>query len=327
MNQMQKRAAIGVAAAGAVFSLGLASAIAQTYPSKPIRLVTVLSAGNDMVARIVSDAVSKAIGQTVIVDNKPGGSGMVGTEAGARAAPDGYTFAITTSGSLLINPLVIAKVPYDPIRDFIPVAMVSNGTSVLVINPEKTPARTVQELVQRAKAAPDTMSYGSFGTGSLPNLLMSIIAKRQGLKLIHVPYKGSPEIYGDLVSGLLSMTIDPIGNALPYIRSGKLRPLAVTSAERHPLLPEVPTLIEAGLVDFGAGTWQGAFLPAGAPKPIVDRLTAAFETALASPEMKSRLATLSLDPGMLTGQRFAEFESTEFERWKGIIQDLGIEKQ
>ena len=301
------------------------AALSQGYPNRTIHYITVSAPGNDVVTRFYAEQMAGQFGQPVVVDNRPGGSGMIGAEAGARAAPDGYSILFATSGTMTINQFVIAKVPYDTLKDFIPIAMVASDASVLVVNPQATPARSMKELIELARAKPGTLSYGSFGTGSLPSLMLAIIAKNNGLQLIHVPYKGSGEAYNDIMAGRLSMMLDPVRNAQSYIKAGKFIPLAASMKSRA--LPDVPTLRELGLAAFDSRTWWGVYAPANTPPDIVRRITTEFERAMASPALLSRLDGLGIDAGNLSGEKFAAFQVAEINRWRDTIRELGVKPQ
>ncbi|MSQ52493.1 MAG: tripartite tricarboxylate transporter substrate binding protein [Betaproteobacteria bacterium] len=301
------------------------SAFAQAYPNKTLHFITVSVAGNDIVTRVYADQVSAQIGHPVVVDNRPGGSGMIGAEAGAKAAPDGYSLLFATSGTMTINQFVIARVPYDTLKDFVPIALVASDASALVVNPQATAARNMKELVELAKAQPGKLSYGSFGTGSLPSLMVAIIAKSQGLQLIHVPYKGSADAYNDIMAGRLTMMLDPVRNALPFIKSGKF--VALAASMKSQMLPQIPTIQELGLASFDSRTWWGVYAPAATPGPIAQRLVAEFERAVVAPAVKERLGALGIDLASLTGDRFAAFQIAEINRWRDTIKDLGVKPE
>ena len=331
MKQVGKYLRVAACCAAAASTLALFAfcgvASAQSYPSKPVRFITISTPGTDHVTRALADEMTKLLGQSVTVDNRPGGSGLVGATVGAQAAPDGYSVLFATGGTMVINNFVIAKMPFDTQRDFIPLAMVASTTSVLVINPSSTPVKNVAELISLAKAKPGQLNYFTFGPGSLPSVLCSLIAKNNGVSMSAIAYRGSADGYTDLFGGLLTMMLDPMSNAMAHIESGKVLPLAVTSAQRHPRLPDVPSMVELGLVDFGTRTWWGTYVPAGTPAPIVQRLTAEFERAVASPTLKDRFDKLVTDLGDVSGERFAAFQAEEFQRWGKAFKELGIEPQ
>lgn len=299
--------------------------LAQGYPNKAVHFITVSAPGNDIVTRVYGDQFAAQIGQPVVVENRPGGSGMIGAEAGARAAPDGYSLLFATSGTMTINQFVVARVPYDTLKDFIPIALVASDASVLVINPQTTPARTMKELIELARSQPGKLSYGSFGAGSLPSLMVAIIAKSQGLKLIHVPYKGSADAYNDIVGGRLTMMLDPVRNAQSFIKSGKF--VALVASMKSQMFPQVPTIQELGLAGFDSRTWWGVYAPVATPGPIAQRIVAEFERAVVAPMVKERLGALGIDLGSLTGERFAAFQMAEINRWRDTIRDLGVKPE
>lgn len=304
-----------------------AAAIAQPFPSKPLRFITVAAPGTDLVTRILAQEMAGPIGQQIVVENRTGGSGLVGADAGAKAPPDGYSVLFSTSGTMITNNFVIANMPFDIFRDLTPLAMVSSAPSVLLINQTVTPVKNMQELVALAKQKPGQLSFGSFGIGSLPNLMLSWVAKNAGTKFIHVPYKGSGDAYNDLYGGRLTMFLDPVGVALPQVSSGKLYPVAVTTLKRHPLYPNTGPMADAGVIDFEGRTWWGTYVPSKTPRDISNRLIAEFEKALAMPAVKERLISTGNDVGELFGDQFAAFQREEFNRFKRITSELGIKPE
>jgi tripartite-type tricarboxylate transporter receptor subunit TctC len=306
--------------------LAAAGAQAQSFPSKPIRFITVSTPGTDMVTRIMAGDMAASLGQQIVVENRPGGSGLVGADAGAKAPPDGYSVLFATSGTMLTNNFVIAKMPFDTFRDFTPLAMVVSSPSVLVVNPQSG-IRNMNDLMALAKQKPGELSFGSFGIGSLPNIVLSWIAKSAGTKFIQVPYKGSADSYNDIYAGRLTMMLDPVGNAQGAVKAGKLQAIAVTSSKPHRFYPGVGTMAEAGAIDFEARTWWGTYVPSKTPREISQRWVAEFDKALAQPATREKIMNLGSDVGEVTGERFAAFQREEFERFKRITSELGIKPE
>jgi tripartite-type tricarboxylate transporter receptor subunit TctC len=229
--------------------------------------------------------------------------------------------------TMTITPHLVADMPFDTLHDVIPIALIASDPLVLLVNPKSTAASTASDLVSLARADPNTVSYNSYGSGSMPGILMSLMAKRNHLQMFPVAYRSNGEAYSDLLGGRLKVMLDQVTNALPYTETNRLRPLAVTSAKRHSRLPDVQTMMEAGVLDFAALNWTGAYLPANTPPDIVQRLVAAFERALASATVRQRITALGADVGDLTGERFAAFHAAEYQRWGEAIKELGLQPQ
>ena len=271
-----------VAVAVAVLSMSLNSAHAETFPSKPIHLIVPFAAGGgvDICARVIGQRMSESLGQPVIVENRPGAGTIVGGEYVARSAPNGYTIMMTTNGQTILPSLY--KLPFDAIKDFTPVSMaVSYPFLLVVILP---PAQSLQELIALAKAAPGHMNYGSAGVGTGPNLAMEMLKHDAGVNIVHVPYKGNGPVTVALLGGEIQMMLDTMAGPMPSIRAGKLRPVAITSPLRSPLLPDVPTFKELGIPNYVFEGWNGVFAPAGTPYDIVERIRGEIVKALANPE-------------------------------------------
>jgi len=300
-------------------------ALAQTYPQRPIRFITVSAPGTvgDIIPRVVSAELAARMGQPVVVENRPGGSGLVGATAGAHSAPDGYNLLLSTSGTMIVNTFVYSKMPFDSQKDFEPVALVASVPLVLVVD-AASPLNTFKDLVALAKSKPGAVTYGSLGNGSTANISASILKKAEGVDMIQVPYKGATDAIKDILAGRLTMMFDFIGSSLPHIRSGKLRALAVAKSTRLEVLPGVPSMAELGYPGFDTTMYYGAYLPAGTPRPIVERLGAEFRAALATPGVREKFAAIVVEPGELTGEAFAAYQSAQFVRWKGIIKSLDI---
>jgi len=301
------------------------AASAQSYPDKSVRMVVPFAAGagsNDIMARLVAQKLSDALGQQFVVDNRPGASGIIGTDIVAKAPPDGYT-VLMMSLTFTVNPSLFSKLPYDTVRDLIPVTMVASAPLMLVVHPS-VPAKSVTEFIAYAKANPGKLNFGSGGPGTTPHLAGEMIKTMAGIQVTHIPYKGGAPALTDLVAGQIQFMCENIPGTLPFAKSGKLRALAVTDLKRSPLLPELPTLDEAGLKGYQIVGWNGLFVPAGTPQPIVNRLNAEVVKALALPDVKDRLATLGADAVGDTPQHFAVFIKAEIPKWAKVVKDAGL---
>jgi tripartite-type tricarboxylate transporter receptor subunit TctC len=313
-------------AVGIVAGLALAGpAKAQDYPSKPIRLVVPFAAGGatDVLARLVGERLTASLGQQVVVDNRPGAGGNIGSDIVARAEPDGYTILMGAVGTHAINPSLYPKMPYDPVKDFAPVTLVASVPNVLVVNPE-VPAKSVQELIDLAKAKPGELNFASSGNGTSIHLSGELFKAMTGTDIVHVPYKGSGPAVTDLLGGQVQMMFDNMPSSLPHVKAGKLRALGVTSAKRSPALPEVPTIAEAGVPGYDATSWFGILAPAGTPEPVVTRLQGAIVQALGEPEMRQRMADLGAEPVGDTPAEFGQFITAELAKWAKVVNDAGV---
>jgi tripartite-type tricarboxylate transporter receptor subunit TctC len=304
------------------------AALGQDYPTRPIRLVVPSSAGagvTDIMARIVGQKLTERFGQQVVVDNKPGASGILGSEVVAKAAPDGYTLLIANV-SLVVNPYLYARMPYDPLVDFMPVTMVNTAPQQLVVHPS-VPAKTVAELVAYAKTKPGQLNYGSGGIGSTPFLAAELFKSITGIDVVHVPYKGGGPAIAELVGGQLTFMIENVPGTMPFVKDGKLRSLAVTSLQRSPLAPDVPTMIEAGVPGYEMSAWNAVFAPRGTPPAIVAKLQTEIARVLMAPDTKEQLAGLGAEPVGNTPDELAAFLKTDKARWGKVIQDRGIKPE
>jgi len=310
--------AIGFSAA----AVGAASA--QSYPSKPIKMIVPFPPGGpiDVMGRLVGDRMSAALGQNVIIENRPGAGATIGSRAVASAEPDGYTLLFGSSGSLAVTPALYKNAGYDPIKSFVPIAMVSSGALLLAVHPG-LPARNVKELVEYAKANPGKLNYGS-GIGTPPHIAWGLFTLTTGTKVVYIPYKGAAPAISDLLSGTMHMIIDAPGVLIPHIQSGKLRALAVTSPARIKDLPDVPTMVESGYRDFLMTFWTGVVAPAGTPAAVVDKVNKAINDGLKSPEMQSKLARFRVEPKPGSPQDFGNFIASESKKWAGVIASAGI---
>ena len=314
MKKMTRRA-VGALALAAVAS----PVWAQDFPSRSLKIVVPYAPGGgaDSVARIVAKKVSENIGQPIVIENKGGAGSIVGTDLVAKAEPDGYTLLLGQSGPISINPAVYKTLPYDPVKDFAPITMTTAYPYILVVNAD-SPARTVQEFVALAKSKPGTLNYGSTGVGAANHLVAELFASKAGLKMTHVPYRGTALAVGDLVSGQLNVVFgDPI-SVLPHIRSGKLRALAVTSLERSPVAPEVPTVAESGYPGFEALAWHGILAPAKTPPAVIKKLNAEFVKALADPATKELLEKQAMQTVGNSPEAFAAFIQKDIATRKAV---------
>jgi len=299
--------------------------LGQTYPTRPIRMVVPSSPGagvTDIMARLIGQHLSANIGQQIVIDNRPGASGILGSEVVSRAVPDGYTLLIANV-SLVVNPYLYPKMPYDPLKDFLPITMVNSAPLLLVVHPSIA-AKSVMELIAYAKAHPGQLNYGSGGLGSTPYLAAELFKSLSGIDVVHVPYKGGAPALSDLVGGQLSFMIENMPGTMPYARAGSLRALAITSLQRSQLAPELPTMAEAGVPGYEMSGWNGIFAVKGTPPEIVMRLHSALAKILRSAEMRQEMAVLGAEPIGDTPEEFAEFLRADMARWGRIIQEKGI---
>lgn len=312
--------------AGAIAALGAALALPAwaAFPEKPVRLVVPFPAGGaaDMMARLMGQQLEEHLGQQVVIDNRGGAGGAVASEAVMRAPADGYTLLFATMGTHAINPALSAKLRYDPVKDFTPIALTHVNPRVLVVNPSLG-VKSVAELVALAKSKPGQLTYGSAGTGSSGHLSGVLFEKLTGTKMLHVPYKGSAPLLTDVLAGRVDATFDSLTVYDDHIRSGKMRALAVTSRSRIGALPAVPTLAESGLAGYDVSNWVGVMAPAGTPREVVDRLNAAIVRAMADDSMKKKLVTLGIETTASTQDEFAALIRSDVAKWAKIIKDLG----
>ena len=313
----------GVFAGLAVALLPLPAA-AQAYPDKPIRVIVPVPAGGtpDVVARMVAPGLSGLLGQQLVIDNRGGAGALIGTELAARAVPDGYTLFFSSPGSLTILPHLHKKIAYDPIKDFAPVSLVCIGPFLLITHPA-VPVRTVKDLIALANAEPGKLNYASAGNGTPNHLAMELFKSMAGVNITHVPYKGAPQAVTDLIGGSVELMFNSIPPALPHIRSGRLKLLAVASVRRSAQLPEVPTVSETGVPGFEAITWFGLLVPAKTPKQIVARLHELVVKVVRAPEMKSQFETLGYDAVGGSPEEFNAFIRAEFEKYAKVVKLSG----
>jgi tripartite-type tricarboxylate transporter receptor subunit TctC len=300
------------------------SVAAQSYPTKPIRIIVGQTAGgvSDLIARLVAQRLTEAFKQSAVVENRAGAAGGIGTEMAVKAAPDGYTLLLSSAGPIVINPGLYPKLGYDPIRDLAPIAFIASSPLVLVLHPS-VPAKTVKELVALAQAQPDKLSYGSGGSGSPPHLTAELFKTMTGAKMTHIPFKGSAPSVIALVGGQVDLSFSTVAITLPQMKAGRIRALAVTSPTRHPAVPHLPTMAEAGLPGFESQQWFALFGPAALSKDIIARLNTEVGRWLETPEVRTRLSAEGAEPGRLTLDQFAAFIRTDAARWMKVIKASG----
>ena len=301
------------------------AAVAQNYPAKSVRMVVPFAAGagsNDIMARLIAQKLTDALGQQFVVDNRPGASGIIGMEIVAKAPPDGYT-VLMMSLTFSVNPSLFSKLPYDTVKDFVPVTMVASAPLMLVVHPS-IPVKSVQEFIAYAKANPGKLNFGSGGPGTTPHLAGEMIKTMAGVQMTHIPYKGGAPALTDLVGGQIQFMLENIPGTLPFAKSGKLRALAVTDLKRSPLLPELPTLDESGLKGFQIVGWNGLFVPAGTPQAIVNKLQSEVAKALMLADVKERMSVMGADGVGDTPQHFAAFIKAEIPKWAKVVKDAGL---
>jgi tripartite-type tricarboxylate transporter receptor subunit TctC len=314
------------ALAAVILALAAQAALAQPWPAKPIRLVVPFAPGgsSEIIARSLAAQLSTSLGQQVYVDNKPGGAGNVAMEEVKRAPADGYTMILGHVGVLAVNPALFGRtLPYDPVKDFIPVSLVATVPNVIAVNPD-LPVTTLADLVRKAKAEPGKLNYGSAGNGSAGHLAMEYFKAQAKVDIVHVPYKGTGPMLADLMGGQTQMTFNGVPPIIGQIKGGKLRPIAVGSAKRVPSMPDVPTIAESGYPGFETSQWYGILLPAGTPAPIVERLHREIVAALAKPETTRRIVE---DGGVAVGNTPAEFAALiarEEKRWGEVVRSSGV---
>jgi tripartite-type tricarboxylate transporter receptor subunit TctC len=301
------------------------SAVAQSWPSKPIRFVVPYPPGgtSDILARTIGQKLGDALGQTIVVENKPGANGNVGAELVAKAAPDGYTFLLADIGAIAISPSVYTTLPFDPVKDFAPETMVAYSPHILAVNPSVT-ATSVQDLVGLAKSKPGKLNYAASSTGSAPHLAGVEFAQRAKIDWAYIPYKGGAQAITDVVGGQADVLFNGMLATYPHVKSGKLRILAVSSANRLPSIPDVPTVAESGYPGFETGSWQGILAPPGTPRDIVAKMNAEVGKILATPEMTEKLAAQGAEVRTTTPAQLGEFIVKEKDRWAKVVKEAGI---
>ncbi len=303
-----------------LFAAVAGSAAAQTFPSKPLRLIVPFGPGgpSDITGRLIALPIGETIGQPVVVENRPGAGGNIGAEIVARQAPDGYTLLLAST-SFASNATLMRKLPYDPVKDFAPVGQVTIYPSIAVVHPS-LPVKSVKELVALAKARPGQLVYGSAGIGTATHLVVELLKVAAGIDMLHVPYKSSVHARQDLLGGQIHLMFDAMAPALSLVKAGKLRAIAVTSRERSPLAPELPTVAEAGVPGFETAGWSGLFAPAATPADIVTRLNAALNKTLGSADLRKRLFELGFEPATSTPEQLGKFLRDEIDMWARLAK-------
>ena len=302
-------------------------ALAQGWPNRPIRMIVPYTPGGytDLMARLVGQKISEALGQPIIFENKPGANAIIGTDVVAKAAPDGYTFG-TVIAAHAVNATLNPKLPYDTLKDFAYVSLMSVAPLIMIAHPS-LPANNVQELIALAKAKPGELNFASSGVGAAAHLTMEMFKSRTGIDMQHIPYKGTAGALQDVIGGRINVMFDVVGPLMPQVRSGLAKAIVVTAKERIPAASDVPTMAEQGVADFISGTWAGIIAPAGTPKEIVDRVAAEARKALADPALKAKLVEQGIVAVGGTPEEFRAFVAEEIVRWRKVITDAGIKME
>ncbi len=325
MQRVMKSAIAAIACAAA---FAPAPAPAQTFPAKPVRIVVPFApgGGSDILARILGQKLGEAWGVTVIIDNRPGAGGNIGTELVAKSPADGYTLVLGVFGPIAVNVSLFKSIGYDPVRDLTPITRAVNVTNLLVVHPS-LPAKSVKELIALARENPNALNYASGGSGTAGHLAAELFKSTAGVQMVHIPYKGSGPAMIDLLAGQTALIFDNMPSALPYAKSGRLRALAVTTTTRSAAVSDIPTVAEAGLPGFEATNWYAILGPAGLPMPVVDKLNRDIVRALQIPDVKERLAAIGADVATQTPEQFSEFIRAEIEKWGKVVRSAGIKPE
>ena len=320
----RRRFTVAALATAALALSGSAWAQAPSFPSKPVTIVVPFSAGGttDILARIIGQGLTTELGQPVVVDNRAGAGGNIGASLAAKAPADGHTLFMGTVGTHAINASLYKKMPFDPVKDFAPLTRVANVPNLLVANPAQ-PFKTVGELIAYAKANPGKVNFGSSGNGSSIHLSGELFKSLAKVDMVHVPYRGSAPAVTDLLGNQIAIMFDNMPSAIQHVRTGRLRPLAVTTAKRSPELPDVPTIAEAGLPGYEATSWFGLFAPAGTPAPVVSRLHAAIVKVLAQPDVKKKISEQGAEVYSEKPEQFAAFIQAESAKWGKVVRESG----
>lgn len=326
MNRIEQLKMSGLwrIAALALCTFHVLPAAAQQWPDKPVRVILSVPAGAtpDFTARLIFPGLSQQLGVSLVADNRAGGGGVIGAEIASKAAPDGYTLFISSPGALTILPHLRKGLPYDTLRDFQPVSLISVGPFVLMAHPS-VPAKNIQELIALAKAQPGKLNYASAGNGVANHLAGELFKQMAGVDIVHVPYKGAPQAVSDVLAGHMQLMFNSIAPIVPHIKSGKIRVLGVASAQRSPQMPELPTIAESGVPGFEAVNWFGMFAPAKTPRTIVNRVNAAVAGTIKSPEMQARFIALGADPVGSSVEEFTAYVRRDMEKYARIVKVSG----
>jgi tripartite-type tricarboxylate transporter receptor subunit TctC len=324
MTHPSLRIGLGAVLAASAAGSALAASPLGDYPKRPIRMIVAFApgGGTDITGRIAAQAITEALGQTVVVDNRPGSGGVIGTEMAARAQPDGYTLITSGTGAHAINPALYSKIPYDSVKDFSPVSLVASTPYLMVVT-NSMPVKSVQEFVAFAKAKPGSVNMASSGSGGMPHLAGELFKLMTGVQMLHVPYKGTGAVFPDLIAGQVHVTFGDLIAAFPHAKGGRLRALGITSTKRASSLPDVPTIAESGVPGYDAVGWFGTFAPARTPAPIVDALQKAIASYLAKPDAREKLAALGADVVASRPDEFARVLKADIERWARVVKASG----
>jgi tripartite-type tricarboxylate transporter receptor subunit TctC len=311
----------------ACIALATALAAAQAYPARPVRVVVGFppGAGVDITTRLVTPRLAEALGQQFIVDNRPGAAGNIGAEVASKAMPDGYTL-LSASAPIVMSPALYKHLNYNLERDFDPIGLMASAPFVLVLHPS-VPAKSVKEFIALARLRPGQLAYASTGSGSTPHLSMELFKAQAGINMVHVPYKGTPQAVPDILSGQVQAMFANTLSVLPQVKAGRLRALAISSAKRSAAVPELPTVAEAGMPGYEAGTWFGLFAPAGTPREIINRLSGEIVRIVGTPDMKARLLEQGADAVTSTPEQFRAFVKSELAKWSEVIKAVGVKAE
>jgi tripartite-type tricarboxylate transporter receptor subunit TctC len=313
----------------AFFTFVIASPVlAQTvpqYPAKPVRMIVTAAAGScpDITARIVGQKLTAALGQSVVIENRPGAGGSIAAELAAKAAPDGYTLVMASAGSHAVSPALYPKLAWDPVRDFVPITIVAVAPNILIVHPS-LPVKSVRELIALAKARPGELSFGSGGSGSTAHLSGELFRTMANIKIVHIPFKGAPSAALGVIGGQVEMALLNLPPTLPQVKSGRLKGLAVTTAKRTSAIPELPTIAEAGVPGYEFDNWYGLWAPAGTPAAVVRKINEEVNRALMTPALQTRFAESGIETMGGSPERFAAYLASELKKWSAVARDAGI---
>jgi len=319
---------VGTALFAALFNAAIPGALAQPYPTKPVRMIVPFPPGGatDLLARVVGQKLGESLGHQVVIDNRPGAGGTIGSRLMLDAQPDGYTILMSSVSTHAIGPHLYAKPPYDPTTDFTAITEVSVTPTVLMVS-ATLPVGTLKEFIALAKARPGKLNYGSSGVGTQFHLSGELLKLLTGIDMAHIPYKGTALVYPDLFSGQVSMMFDTLSVAIPFIKAGRVKALGITGAIRSPALPDVPTIAEAGVAGFNADLWLGIWGPAKLPRDITDKLSSEIAKLLKLPDVRERLAAQGMEPVGNTPLEFAEFVRRENTQWSKVVKSAGVKAE
>jgi tripartite-type tricarboxylate transporter receptor subunit TctC len=314
-----------ITAAVAIHSTGFAQ---DAYPNKPIRLIVPFTPGGvtDTSGRLIAEQLGKRLGQQIVVDNKPGASGNIGTSLVKAAAPDGYTLMLGFDGTLVINPHVFANIPFDTAKDFAPIGKIGNATLILVAHPD-VPAKTLQEVIALSKTKAGGLSYGTSGTGGTPHIAGELLKSRTNANLVHIPYKGGGQAMTDVLGGNIPLVYTAVAGAQGHVKGGKLRAIAVSSAQRSSALPDVPTFIESGVADFVADSWVGLLAPAKTPPAIIKQLNTELNAVLNDPAVREKLRAIGIDASPGSAEQFRDAMASDLVRYGAVVKSSGIKAE